>query len=129
MLATSGIQRTFGFAAGALLLLFGLIHLLGSLPSPRGNVHVLDRAGGFYGSSASAAPMRIKKATAIVGQPNHLYEAALKTHERHNEIHGYGMQVLRQKIAGNFWAKPSFLLSMIVEELAKPEEERVDWVV
>lgn len=128
MLATSGSQRSFGLAALALLLLFGLIGLLKAFPSTTQNgLNVIGRIKGYHGFN-STEPIRIKKATALVGQPNHVFEMALKTHERHNAVHGYEMQVLRERLAGNFFAKPSFLLSLIIEEIGKAAEERAHWV-
>lgn len=126
----SGIHRSFGFAAGALLLLFGLVQVLKSLPAPYddgsrafGN----SRGPGAY--SGSSAKVRIKKVSALIGEPNHLYEAALQTHEKHNKLHGYEMGVLRERIEGNFRAKPSYLFSLMVSELAKPVDKRIDWLV
>ena len=72
--------------------------------------------------------VRIKKVTALFGEPNYLYEAAIATHERHNALHGYQMQVLRQRIHASFLAKPAYLMSVLVEELAKPWDERVQWL-
>lgn len=71
---------------------------------------------------------RIKKVTALFGEPNYLYEAAVATHERHNALHGYQMQVLRQRIHASFLAKPAYLMSVLVEELNKPWEERMQWL-
>jgi len=43
-------------------------------------------------------------------------------------LHGYQMQVLRQRIHASFLAKPAYLMSVLVEELAKPWDERVQWL-
>lgn len=58
---------------------------------------------------------------------NPYYVRALRSHRTHNERWNYGMRVLEQDIVGSFWNKPSFILSAIVEELAKPMAERVEW--
>lgn len=39
------------------------------------------------------------------------------------------MTVLRERIAPNYWIKPSYLLATMVEELAKPEADRNEWLV
>ena len=39
------------------------------------------------------------------------------------------MRVLRQGVVENAWVQPTFLLSLVVEELAKPEEERMEWIM
>jgi hypothetical protein len=82
-----------------------------------------------HNSNKSARSTRIKKVTALFGEPNYLYEAAIASHERHNALHGYQMQVLRQRIHASFLSKPAFMMSILVAELAKPWDERVQWLV
>jgi len=65
----------------------------------------------------------------LYGQPNELYELALKTHERHSKQHGYEMHVLRRGITGGYWNKLAFLLKLVIQELEKPESERTDWIM
>ncbi|KAK5134494.1 hypothetical protein LTR08_006411 [Meristemomyces frigidus] len=72
---------------------------------------------------------QVTKVTALFGQENELYEAAIRSHDEHDRLHGYGMKVLRERIVNNYWSKPAYLLSLIVEELAKPVEERTGWVM
>ncbi|KAL1302812.1 hypothetical protein AAFC00_003150 [Neodothiora populina] len=131
MLATSGILRSFGLAVGAILILFGLLCLSISIPTaPHSQIDAFEKVPHeelYNGTEKGFA--RIKKVSALIGERNHLYERALKTHERHNEIHGYEMQVLRERITSSYWAKPSWLLAMLVEELARPELERNEWLV
>lgn len=69
------------------------------------------------------------KVTALFGAQNELYEAAVRTHEEHNALHGYELKVLRERIVGSFWSKPAYLLSLVVSELAKPEAERKEWIM
>ncbi|KAK6390078.1 hypothetical protein LTR65_005891 [Meristemomyces frigidus] len=71
----------------------------------------------------------VMKVTALFGQANELYEAAVRSHEEHNRLHGYELKVLRERIVDNFWSKPAFLLSLVVEELARPEGERTGWIM
>ncbi|KAF2461885.1 hypothetical protein BDY21DRAFT_375811 [Lineolata rhizophorae] len=74
-------------------------------------------------------PPRIAKASMLYGQTNSLYERALRTHARHNELHGYAMHVLREEISRGYWNKLSYLHSLVVQELAKPAEQRVEWIM
>lgn len=72
---------------------------------------------------------RVTKLTALYNHDNDLYEAAIKSHMEHNRIHGYGMKILRDKIVNDQWSKPAYLLSLVVEELAKPAEARTEWLM
>lgn len=72
---------------------------------------------------------RVAKVSMLYGKPNALYERALKSHYRHADRWGLEMHVLRQDIAVGFWNKPSYLLSLVVQELAKHPEERVEWLM
>lgn len=72
---------------------------------------------------------RVAKVSMLYGEPNHMYERALQSHERHGKIWGYPMHVLRQDISVGFWNKPSYLLSLVIAELAKPAGERMEWLM
>ena len=66
---------------------------------------------------------------------------ALQTHKVHNEKHGYHHflaknQVVSSLIEHDFrhrpkgaWSKPAFLLSVLVAELEKDEEDRLEWIL
>lgn len=88
----------------------------------------------WLSSQARPGRSRIAKVTMLYGSTNELYERALRTHERHNENFGYPMHVLREQILPGwgpmgYWNKPSYLLSLVLSELAKPEEERSEWLM
>ncbi|KAB8349688.1 hypothetical protein FH972_023704 [Carpinus fangiana] len=70
----------------------------------------------------------IGKVSIIIG-PNKLYERALRTHTAHNRLHNYQMFVLRESILDDVWTKPAYILSIILRELAKPEAERLQWLL
>jgi hypothetical protein len=72
---------------------------------------------------------RIAKVTMLYGRSNELYERAVMSHERHARMHGYQMHILRHEITGGYWNKPSYLLSLVVQELAKPPGERAQWLM
>lgn len=57
------------------------------------------------------------------------YEAALQGHERHNLVHGYNMTFLRRQLLPGFWSKPAYILSRPLEEMAKEEADRLEWLV
>lgn len=58
---------------------------------------------------------------------NQMYDRVVRSHLVHNKKHGYKMHILRRDITGSYWNKLSYLLSLIVAELAKPPGERVEW--
>ena len=70
------------------------------------------------------------KVTGLYGQHgNELYEAAVASHGEHDRLHGYEMKVLREKIVNGHWSKPTYLLSLLVQELAKGKDERAEWIM
>ena len=73
--------------------------------------------------------VHIAKVSMLYGNPNTLYEKALESHKHHAERWGYPMKVLQQDMVGGFWNKPSYLLSLVIEELAKPPSKRVEWLM
>ena len=77
------------------------------------------------------------------GSEHDMYERALKGHLAHGERFGYETHVLREHIVGTgesgrdtegrwkagVFKKPLYLLSLIINELAKAEEQRAEWIV
>ena len=66
--------------------------------------------------------------TMLYGEPSPVYELALQSHAEHAGKHGYSLMVLRQKLLGRLWSKPAYILSIILNELQKPESERLRWL-
>lgn len=58
-----------------------------------------------------------------------VYSRAMKTHQIHAERHGYGLHILQQSVAHHYWNKLYWILTVLVEELAKPEADRVKWMM
>lgn len=56
------------------------------------------------------------------------YEQALTTHKHHNRLHGYKMLIQREPMLEGYWTKPAFLMSIILQELRKPQHERLQWL-
>ncbi|KAK2629707.1 hypothetical protein QTJ16_000527 [Diplocarpon rosae] len=70
----------------------------------------------------------ISKVSMLYGNQKPGFERAMKTHEEHNRLHGYRMHLLRHEILDNVWSKPAYILSILLQELTKPETERVSWL-
>ncbi|KAK1074912.1 hypothetical protein LTR74_000756 [Friedmanniomyces endolithicus] len=71
---------------------------------------------------------RVGKCT-IVFNGNSYWERALRTHEEHDRLHGYRLHVLRQGLLDDVWSKPAYILSLLLRELARPESERLEWLL
>jgi hypothetical protein len=66
---------------------------------------------------------------------------ALQSHKRHNAKHGYPHFIaMNEAVSGltendyqdrpkGAWTKPAYLLSILVAEMQKPENERLDWIL
>ena len=78
--------------------------------------------------SSKDSKHRITKVSVVYGTPNPLYEGALQSHQRHAQRWGYEMQILRREIVGGVWDKVSYLLSLVLQELAKQDAERTEWL-
>ena len=87
----------------------------------------------FYHPEPDSLPtnklQRIAKVSMLYGEANHMYERALQSHERHGKRWGYPMHILREDISVGFWNKPSYLISLVISELAKPAGERIEWLM
>lgn len=77
----------------------------------------------------SSKSPRVYKVSMLYGETNHMYERALQSHERHGSKWGYPLDILRQDISVGFWNKPSYLMALVIRELAKPPGERVEWLM
>lgn len=71
---------------------------------------------------------RIGKVTVIFGGAA-TYERAVRTHEAHDRIHGYPLHVLRHGILDDVWSKPAYILNLLLRELSRPEDERLQWLL
>ncbi|KAK6535612.1 hypothetical protein TWF694_002067 [Orbilia ellipsospora] len=57
------------------------------------------------------------------------YEAAIDSHLAHNERFGYRSFVLRRGMLSGYYTKPAYLIYLLLQELVKPVEERLEWLV
>lgn len=98
--------------------------------------HNFTGGNGSYVSEEVVAPgrdllgerMRVGKVTIIFGGAA-TYERAVRTHEAHDRIHGYPLYVLRHGILDDVWSKPAYILNLLLRELSKPEDERLQWLL
>lgn len=74
------------------------------------------------------AKTRIGKCIMIFGDAA-IYERAVKSHELHDRIHGYPLHVLRHSILDDVWSKPGYILHLLLQELAKPPSQRLEWII
>ncbi|KAK3363212.1 hypothetical protein B0T25DRAFT_32698 [Lasiosphaeria hispida] len=109
------------------------------------DVHLTDDLfPGYRNSGNSPSPHKLSRVAKVTVAANKLDSAvihrALLTHERHNVRHGYthfiaGYQAVSGLIendkhgrAKGAWTKPAYILSLLVAELEKPEDERLEWL-
>ncbi|KAJ4290541.1 hypothetical protein N0V90_010758 [Kalmusia sp. IMI 367209] len=69
------------------------------------------------------------KCTASFGDFDAPYEAAIASHDLHNKIHGYPHFILREHMVHGLWSKHGWLITVIGSELAKPEDQRLEWLM
>lgn len=86
--------------------------------------HTLPQAG----SSTSPYP-KFAKCTASFGEPDPPYENAIASHNLHNTLHGYPHLILREHMIRGLWSKHGWIMTIIGQELAKPEEQRLKWLM
>jgi type VI protein secretion system component VasK len=122
--------RTFTIVAVIVFLVVVLLHSFGAnqerIEHTRQSIQALTKN---IPHSWRHGGSRVLKATSTFGKSNDLYDRAIRSHEEHNRDHGYDMKVLRGNIVNPYWSKPTYLFSLIVEELAKPEETRAQWIM
>lgn len=84
-----------------------------------------------FNASGVDNPFRIAKVSMLYGdkKKNDLYERALESHIKHSEKWGYPTYVKRENEYCGYWNKPTFMISQVAQELAKPEEERMEWLM
>lgn len=79
-------------------------------------------------ASASQVP-RIAKLTVSSGYIVGQYERAIESHRLHAEMHGYAWHVLREEIMDGAWNKLPLLMSVALNEMRKPVEDRIQWLL
>ncbi|RNJ57073.1 hypothetical protein D7B24_006465 [Verticillium nonalfalfae] len=74
------------------------------------------------------AQLRVATVTAQFGQPEDHYKRALRTHLQHSLVHQSEVHVLCAEIVDDLWNKPAFILELLLSEMEKPEDERLEWL-
>jgi hypothetical protein len=72
---------------------------------------------------------RWAKVAVASGFEDVVYERALETHIKHAEKHGYPMYVGRENAADGMFNKIAYILHILLQELYKPAEERIEWLL
>lgn len=72
---------------------------------------------------------KIGKCTSLFGAHEYGYYGALDTHVEHNQLYHYPAYVLDRSIQDDLWSKHAALLEVLLLELAKPEKDRLQWLV
>ncbi|KAI9678820.1 MAG: hypothetical protein M1817_005879 [Caeruleum heppii] len=85
-----------------------------------------DHAGEGEAKALTGPPI-LAKVTILFGDVP-TYERAVKTHEVQNTMYGYPINILRHGILDDVWTKPAYILALLLEQLAKPVEERLKWL-
>lgn len=71
---------------------------------------------------------RIGVVTAQFGTPQPYYGKALQTHHLHSMVHSTELHVMCEKMIDDLWNKPAFILTLLLDEMLKPEAQRLEWV-
>ena len=72
---------------------------------------------------------KIGKCTVAHGKHNEAYQRAIQTHLAHSKVNGYTMFLLHQPILDGLWSKEAALLEVLLLQLAKPAEDRLEWLM
>ncbi|KAI9374064.1 hypothetical protein BJX61DRAFT_499936 [Aspergillus egyptiacus] len=76
---------------------------------------------------ASLPHPTIGKVMMIYGN-NPVYQRAVETHKEHCRRLGYPLFLLQQEVLEGVWNKLAYISSLIVQELQKPEDQRLQWL-
>lgn len=79
-------------------------------------------------SNGKKRPKFVKVAVAS-GFEDILYEKALQTHIDHAEKWGYPLYMARESAADGMFNKVAYIMDIVLNELYKPAEERMEWLL
>lgn len=71
---------------------------------------------------------RVATVTAHFGEPQEHWQKAFRTHLLHSLIHGTEVRVLCNAIVDDLWNKPAFILDLLMQEMMKPANKRLEWI-
>lgn len=72
---------------------------------------------------------RVAFASITTGQPEEAYQRAIQSQMFHSAVHGSSTHVLCEQLSDGAWNKIAFLLNLVMNEMLKPEDERLEWVM
>lgn len=125
---------------GVVTLIFACVHLSFSSPSKAHDADTteINRTLPVRNSTSAFVPdtsrdaakkTRFAKVTVASGFEDILYERALDTHVQHAIRHGYPMYMARENAANWAFNKIAYILDILLNELFKPADERVEWLL
>ncbi|KAF2127163.1 glycosyltransferase family 34 protein [Dothidotthia symphoricarpi CBS 119687] len=82
-----------------------------------------------YAPAYGAPRARVGLVTAHFGPVQQHYQRALESHLMHSLIHGTQVHVLCDTLVDDLWNKHAFILDMLMREILKPADERLEWVM
>ncbi|KAF2268074.1 galactosyl transferase GMA12/MNN10 family protein [Lojkania enalia] len=99
---------------------------------PQINDTLVHHSASLHSTCRKVAPFaerntRMATVTANFGTKSH-YKQALQSHILHALIHGTDFHALCDPLIDDLWNKPYFILSLLMEEMAKPKNERLEWI-
>ena len=118
-----------------LLSLIGLVHT-NSHVFPASEIPIIAN----YHRPKPQTRARVGKVSVAANKlDNDIIHRALLSHQTQNDIHGYPQFTAPYEAVGGFierhkkkpsgaWTKPAYLLAVVVNELEKSEDERLEWV-
>lgn len=80
-------------------------------------------------TNLEAIQAKIGMVTMVYGKPNDVYERALQSHIEYGKARNYPLSVLREKLLGRLWSKPAYVFSVLADELSKPRDQRLEWLL
>ncbi|KAJ0424254.1 hypothetical protein BJY00DRAFT_299373 [Aspergillus carlsbadensis] len=102
-------------AAVALVLVFSLLNLFAKYTNVTASIKI------------SKPRPTVGKVMMIYGN-NTVYERAVETHRAHCLKQGYPLFLLQRQVVDGVWNKLAYLIYLLVQELEKPPEERLEWL-
>lgn len=80
-------------------------------------------------SPLTQSDVRIGKLIVHVGANSAVYNPAIRSHHLHALVHGMPVYILCSPAVDGMWNKPAFVLSVLLSEIVKPEDERLEWLM
>lgn len=80
-------------------------------------------------SPLTRSDVRIGKLTPHWGSHSPVWNRAIRSHHFHSLVHDIPMHILCSEVVTGMWNKPAFVLSVLMREMVKPEDERLQWLM